>query len=204
MHAPIRSTLLTGGLALLLAHCGGLATSHASSDAGPDAVTGGLDAGMCEGTASGGVPAEHRPTATACVRTPVTPSDGGTVPSCSSDSECASGEHCTEHQCGYDACLVDSDCATGDVCVCDSSGGGGLRSRGNECVPASCRVDADCGAGHVCEPSRGYCGSVTGFFCTSSKDTCVDPARDCACGGNACVYTPTVGHWVCSTTGCNG
>jgi len=213
-------TLLAGGSAVLLfAHCGGGTTIEAGSDGGShsdgggsgggsgSSSGGGPDSGMCEGTVGPGeVPAEHRPTATACARTPnATLPDGGTPGACNTDADCPGGFlHCTEHQCGYDACLVDSDCPAANVCVCSGGNGGGLRSPGNVCVPASCKVDSDCGSGNVCEPSRGYCGSVDGFFCTSNKDTCMDPAKDCSCGGNSCVYAPTVGHFVCGTSVCMG
>jgi hypothetical protein len=161
---------------------------------------------MCEGTGTGGVPSEHRASAMACPRTTTPPPqsvDGGSG-ACSSDAECPAGEHCAEHQCGWDGCLVDSDCDAGNVCVCNGSTGGGLRSPGNVCVPATCTVDADCGSGRYCAPSRGYCGTVEGFYCTSPKDTCVNPQTDCACGGNACEYSPVVGHFVCAQTVCNG
>ena len=206
MNALIRTILAGGGAALLFSHCGGIAgTTAVEHDAGPDAAApdgGGLDSGMCEGTAlHGEVPAWHRPATTACARTPnATLPDGGMPGACNSDPDCPSYLHCSEHVCGYDACLVDGDCPAANVCFCI----GPSRSPGNVCVPARCKVDADCGAGNVCEPSRGYCGSVTGFFCTSGKDTCVDPTKDCSCGGNGCVYAPTVGHFVCATIVCNG
>jgi hypothetical protein len=213
MNALIRTILAGGAAALLFSHCGGIADIKASGhDAGGDALpqpgdAAVLDTGMCEGTVTAGeVPSEHRPTATACTRTPnATLPDGGTPGACNTEADCAASYlRCAEHQCGYDACLVDGDCAPGTVCVCSAGNGGGLRSPGNVCVPATCAVDSDCGAGNVCEPSRGYCGSIQGFYCTSSKDTCVVPAKDCSCGGNTCVYTPTVGHFVCASGVCNG
>ncbi|HTQ44359.1 MAG TPA: hypothetical protein VMI75_16475 [Polyangiaceae bacterium] len=91
------------------------------------------------------------------------------------------------------------------VCVCADMTGGGTGLHVSECVPAECHTDADCGAGNYCIPSRGTCGAVQGYFCTSSRDKCVDPTKDCAaCGGNSCVYEPVVGHFVCATSGCNG
>jgi hypothetical protein len=63
------------------------------------------------------------------------------------------------------------------------------------------------GAGEYCSPSRGYCSSIEGFYCTTSKDTCVDPTTDCACGGpqpTACVYVPQVSHWLCGSAICAG
>jgi hypothetical protein len=215
MKIPIRTiraiqTILTAsGIALLISHCGGLAnTTSAAPDAGthpgPDGSL--VDSGLCEGTAGPGeVPSEHRPTAATCPRSPVeVPVPDGGATTCNTDPDCPTYEHCVEHVCGADACLTDTDCATGNVCVCTSDAGGGNRIPGNVCVPASCSVDSDCGAGSLCVPSRGYCGGVSGYYCSSSKDTCVDPAKDCSCGGNACVYAPMVGHFVCASNVCNG
>jgi hypothetical protein len=68
----------------------------------------------------------------------------------------------------------------------------------------NCRVDADCGAGGYCSPSRGRCGVFNGFYCHTSADTCVDPTLDCGSCGISCVYTPTVGAFVCGGVVCNG
>jgi hypothetical protein len=210
-----------GALALLVSHCGGGVASGGlhGGDAGVDAFAGDAgfgDAGSCEGTAGQngppGLPTEHRPTAAACPRTPLMLApDAGSL-SCNSDQDCQGDAgtaelHCAEHLCGYDTCLTDSDCSqisVGTLCVCNANAGDGTRSPGNVCVPAACHVDADCGQGNECTPSRGRCGDVSGFYCTSSQDTCVDPTRDCACGGNSCVYAPTVGHFLCATNTCNG
>jgi hypothetical protein len=215
MNLLVRTFLAAGAVALLLSHCGGQTDSPArpldgGSGGGPEGGTdGGVvlpDSGMCEGTAGGGeTPTEHRPTATACAPTPPPlQADGGPAASCNTAADCQPYLHCSDHVCSFDACLVDSDCPVSNVCVCSASAGGGLRQPGNVCVPSSCQVDSDCGQGHVCEPSRGYCGSVDGYHCTSSKDTCVDATKDCSCGGNACAYAPTVGHFVCATSVCNG
>ncbi len=221
--------------AVLLGGCGGgvSATEHpgdAGHDATPDPIDaahdaipdpgeaghdamaseGGLppDSGMCEGTAlPGEVPVEHRATAVACPQTPPSPGvDAGTRPSCNVDSDCTNPYwRCTEHMCGSDACLVDADCPSGNICVCNINAGVGLRAQGNVCAPASCQVDSDCGTGQYCAPSRGYCGSVDEYHCTSPKDACVDAAKDCAgCGGNSCSYSPVVGYFVCATSTCNG
>jgi hypothetical protein len=45
---------------------------------------------------------------------------------------------------------------------------------------------------------------LLGFFCHTSQDTCVDSTTDCPCAGNACMYDPMVGHFVCATVVCNG
>jgi hypothetical protein len=219
-----RFTAVSGTVVLLVSHCSGSGAnsdSHRGDGGGPvgdDARAGddgGLaEAGPCEGTAGQngprGVPAEHRPVALECSRNSTNPeAPDAALVSCNADPDCQGDTgslelHCAEHVCGYDACLVDADCPTGNLCVCKADAGGSWGDVGNACVPAQCHVDADCGAGEYCTPSRGYCGAVSGFYCTSSADTCVDPTTDCTCGGNSCVYAPTVGHFLCATSTCNG
>jgi Cys-rich repeat protein len=172
------------------------------------------DSGLCEGTAgrdgAPAVPPEHRAQVVACTRNQGIPLPGDAgVSSCSSNADCqvdgaVGGQTCVQNQCSYDQCLVDADCSTGELCVCSADNGGGDRLELNVCVPAQCHVDSDCGAGQYCSPSRGYCGSVEGYYCHTALDTCVDPTTDCPCGGFACLYTPTVGHFVCGTPTCAG
>jgi hypothetical protein len=176
------------------------------------------DSGMCEGTArhdgAPGVPSEHRAAAAGCTASPAfvpPPGDAGPVSiPCSSDADCSpdgsfsSTPFCLDGSCNHDQCLVDSECPTGQLCLCGTNAGGGWTSHANRCVPANCRVDADCGPNEYCSPSRGYCGGVSGYYCHTSADTCVDDVTDCACGGNACVYEPTVGHFLCGTSVCMG
>jgi hypothetical protein len=132
-----------------------------------------------------------------------------TIP-CTSDADCqgdgafSDAPHCLDNQCSWDECLVDSECPSGTICVCAADTGGGNGIHTNECVSAACRLDSDCGPNQFCSPSRVYCGGLTGFYCRGARDTCFDPATDCACGGNACVYTPIVGHFVCGTNLCGG
>ncbi len=171
------------------------------------------DSGQCEGSAHGaGTPAESRPQATACGPSnwsPYASTDAGAL-ACSSDADCPADSgaayplRCLGQKCVYDSCFSDSDCPSSQLCVCGPNNGGGLRIRLNVCVPASCHVDADCGAGEFCSPSRGYCGGVDGYHCHSKSDTCVDSTTDCACGGNSCIYAPTVGHFVCAVNICSG
>jgi hypothetical protein len=207
-------------LALAGAHCSDGGGATASPDSGSVNPAPGLaDAGECEGTArpsassgaSAEVPAEHRAVAIACSRTPLfsdepgtSSSDGGGV-ACSSITDCqVAGGYCVQGQCGLDTCLSDADCGAGKVCVCGADAGGGNAIHTNSCVAANCRTDSDCGAGEYCSPSRGYCGGVDGYYCHTGADTCIDSTSDCACGGNACVYAPTVGHFVCGTNICEG
>ncbi len=200
MKTSRRSILGIGAIALVASHCGGSS----------------LDAqNLCEGTASHEgaprVPSEHRAMPAACSLSQGGPAtaDGGAI-SCSSNADCQAGSSlidppsCLGKQCRWDQCLVDSDCPSGNVCLCAADAGGGDSVHHNVCVPANCRIDSDCGANEYCSPSRGYCGGVSGFYCHSSRDTCVDVTTDCACGGNACVYAPTVGYFVCGTLVCMG
>jgi len=199
---------------VLVCHCGG---KEGASSFNADAATqeGGTDAGAaCYGSGHGppsSPPAGSRPSAATCPRTGVPPApDAAPLLSCNTDADCMvdaanTGPHCVEHACGVDQCLADSECPSNQLCVCATMAGVGLAARYSECVPAACRTDADCGAGNYCVASRGTCGSVEGYNCTSNRDTCVDPAKDCtACGGNICVYEPVVGHFVCGTASCNG
>ncbi|MFI5297049.1 MAG: hypothetical protein ACHREM_03045 [Polyangiales bacterium] len=213
---------LTRGLAVLAmaaplaVDCGGQTVAPAAvvADAGSDSVSdvGGEsgDSSACLGTRTGPLsttPAEHRPTAVTCALTPPPAlPDGGVSPGCSADADCPTGMRCLQHSCSYDRCLVDADCTTGQVCVCNATAGGGLRVPGNLCVAAACATDADCGGnGAVCAATRGYCGGVQGYNCTSVADTCADPKTDCPCGNPMCTYAPEVGHFMCSgPIGCSG
>jgi hypothetical protein len=157
---------------------------------------------------SGKVPSEHRAAATACL--PNMPPTGAIAASCSTDADCAGDGptlllFCVGGRCSFDACLTDSDCSNGGVCGCSTDYyGGNAAFHPNVCVPSDCHVDSDCGPNGYCSPSRSYCGSFTGFYCHTSGDTCVDSTTDCTGCGNACVYTPTVGHFVCGSNVCNG
>jgi hypothetical protein len=211
---------LGAALAVLLLHCGGSVVSE-TRDAGsgqdsgsPGDDGGGLppEAGLCEGTSQGGVPAEHRPSATTCTPSPdyggvdAAPVTCHTSADCVSDASPNFDTNCVQGTCIADDCLADSDCPSTQLCVCAADGFGGDGPHINRCVPAACKVDSDCGPGRYCEPSRSYCGSVDGYNCTSPADTCTDPQTDCAAcgGGNACDYAPQVGHFVCGTSVCNG
>jgi hypothetical protein len=201
----IRAALVAIGVAFLASHCGG---STASNNLG--------DAGLCEGTAHGptSAPAGHRATASACPKTLLIGLDSGTPIACNVDTDCRGDagnqypqnlEHCLQHQCGVDSCLVDADCPSSQVCSCAGTLGGGGQNPGNACVPASCHVDSDCPAGGYCAPSRISCNTLSEFDCTSAADSCVDPQTDCkSCGGYACLYDPMVGHFVCQTSVCHG
>jgi len=73
------------------------------------------------------------------------------------------------------------------------------------CVPSNCQVDSDCGPQGYCSPSvGGYCGAFDGYYCHTNGDTCVNAATDCGDCASACVYAPTVGHFVCGGDECTG
>jgi len=179
--------------------------------------TGSVDASSdaCSGTVGaitrGHVPTEHRATAVACspsTRAPAPPDAG--LMSCTSDADCATDaaftyfNACLHGTCSFDQCLTDADCGTG-VCACASDYyGGNAAYHPNVCVRGNCQVDADCGPGGYCSPSHGYCGSFEGFYCHGPSDTCVDSTADCGGCGNACLYAPTVGAFVCGTNICAG
>ena len=236
MLSSARLTFAGIATALVLLHCGGNVASEATRDAGPEQDAGGPglpvpvgdagavpvrddggvlpgEAGACEGTPHGSVPAEHRPTPVMCPRSAAYGLQGDAGPSvtCATDADCVGdaamglGAICLQGICGWDACLTDADCSPAQVCVCASQAYGGNGFHGNECVAATCKVDGDCGAGRYCAPSRTYCGSIQGYNCTSPADSCVNPQTDCAsCGGNTCDYAPQVGHFVCGSSVCNG
>src|SRR5262249_16495291 len=112
---------------------------------------------------------------------------------------------CLHGVCSFDDCLTDADCGSTAVCACSTDYyGGNAQYHKNICAPGNCRVDADCGAGGYCSPSHGYCGSVESFNCHGPADSCVDATMDCVGCGNACVYAPTTGAFVCASQICAG
>jgi hypothetical protein len=128
------------------------------------------------------------------------------VGACTNDSECTDGGangRCTENMggaqfcsCTYDTCVHDTDCPMNQLCVChDSAYNGG----GNVCMPGNCRVDYDCG-GFDCSPTHGTtgCGGVTGYYCHTARDTCVNDS-DCADAGSldVCAFSMTTNRWEC-------
>jgi hypothetical protein len=148
---------------------------------------------------------------------------GAAVPTlpCTLDTDCTAGTKgqcvaqtgATTCQCVYDSCSSDADCAQmGGPCVCASSGQGqGIVApaggAGNVCRGGNCRLDADCGAGGYCSPSLGTCGNyggVTGYYCHTAADKCVDDADCAAQGGGDCRYDSAMGHWDCETSECVG
>jgi peptidoglycan-associated lipoprotein len=83
-------------------------------------------------------------------------------PSCGSDRDCKSGEHCVNQHCMQ--CAVDAHCAKGEECVsgaCVLARGGCRRDAdcrsGTVCLDGRCRAcqaDAECGPARRCEGGR--------------------------------------------------
>ncbi len=160
----------------------------------------------------GKVPTHHRPSDSLCQTVPAkgtcTVGFGG-LGGCTSDSACTMGTNgrcnarttgggpvggCT---CAYDSCQHDTDCAKGELCLCHDSA---YYTGGNTCTKGGCRVDADCGAGGYCSPSRaGGCGGVTGYYCHSAADECVDDSDCSGKIGTECDYSTSAGHFTCQT-----
>ncbi len=149
------------------------------------------------------------------------------VGNCTADSDCTAGANgrclqvppfACDYACSYDQCTFDSDCAGTAACACRASGS---NTTANTCATASnCRVDADCGPQGSCSPSllNTFCVACTtenlcgpdgarflceadcgsGYFCHTSKDSCVD---DSDCPSGTCNFDTTAHSWLCSS--CN-
>jgi hypothetical protein len=155
------------------------------------------------------VPVNHRPNDAECVAA-APPGDcnanGGGPPGqmCTMDSQCTMG---TEGRCNtdgplpgclctYDTCTDDSSCSANELCVCHGSAY--TYGEGNTCMPGNCRVDSDCGAGGYCSPTAsGGCGQVSGYYCHTPGDQCVNDS-DCGGAGDACTYSTANGIWQCT------
>ena len=195
------------------------ADAGSKPDAGnkPDAGTsdGGYipDGGGCEGVAA---PEKHRVGGLTCRRDrptfPVDVQPNGPPASCTQHSDCTAGVNgrCVGNghdgwRCSYDECFTDSECSGGAVCDCE----GGWRTGANACKAGNCRKDADCGGCGFCSPSLGGCGEyggVVGYFCHTTKDTCVND-KDCGEQNGQpgyCAFQPTVGAWQCAYQQCAG
>jgi hypothetical protein len=190
--------------------------SSTPRDAGPG-DTSVQDTGQARDTSigadSGRVPTNHRPDDSECLQ-PAPPGDcnaGGGGPSgeCSQDDQCTMGTmgRCINDgplpgcRCTYDSCAGDGACGAGEVCACHGSSY--TQGAGNTCVPGNCRVDSDCGSHGYCSPttSSTTCGSVTGYYCHTPDDQCVD---DSDCGGagfDICGWSTTDSRWECQMGG---
>jgi hypothetical protein len=99
--------------------------------------------------------------------------------------------------CTYDDCEHDCDCAAGSTCACHDTAYMG--PFGNTCVPGNCRVDADCGPGGYCSPATyGGC-SLSGYYCHTASDQCIDDS-DCltSTAGSVCSYLAANQRWECT------
>jgi hypothetical protein len=164
------------------------------------------------------MPMVHRSAATPCpterptpmcmhVAPGAAPVNGG---NCVQDGDCTSGQNgrCGPSSpndgncdtCSYDECFADSDCSGRGPCDCRA----GDVTGANVCKAGNCRVDADCGPRGYCSPSISRCPypdvetASVGYFCRTSKDTCVDD-KDCDLPNSSqeCRYDAAAGHWRC-------
>jgi hypothetical protein len=213
MRSLLRTSLALPLLSLVA--CG--STTSAASDAGvTDSSSDGLASDtVATDTKTGGdtsrVPLDHRPNDSACAGVPAAGncSLAGGTGSCTKDGDCATGTNgrCVENSgggarmcfCSYDTCAHDTDCPAGKLCACHGSS---YLTGGNTCLDGNCRVDGDCGAGGYCSPSRGGgCGGLSGYYCHTSGDTCVDDT-DCKSDGGGpqmCAFMPsTTKRWECT------
>jgi hypothetical protein len=121
---------------------------------------------------------------------------------CDADTQCTAGTNgrCAPEpagtlvcDCAYDFCVHDSECSYGGPCACNRSG------QGNSCVKGNCQVDSDCGPSGYCSPttSTSECsGVLTGYYCHTPNDECVDDADCGAPPANVCVFQN--GFWQCA------
>jgi hypothetical protein len=213
-----------GGQAGAMGGAGAMGSAGATAGStGGAGTTGSAGAG---GT-SGRVPAKHRASAVACsadrpagvCAVPVAAGGSAPTPACTKDSDCTAGSNgrclalgrVAACSCSYDACTTDADCThTGGPCACRPDAQSIVApttTASNTCLAGDCRVDADCGARAYCSPSLGSCGNysgVTGYYCHTPADACVDDADCAAQGGGDCRYNPTKKAWDCETTQCAG
>ena len=93
--------------------------------------------------------------------------------------------------------MTDAECGAGNLCACHGSP---YVSGGNGCIAGNCRVDADCDGGNgYCSPSSEGCGGLSGYFCHTRQDGCLDDS-DCPSGTNGpqqCSWSSGDNHWKC-------
>jgi len=150
------------------------------------------------------VPSSHRALPESCSTERVAGDpQRGPRSKCTSDTHCRRGKNgrCGPQSyegrypdvCYYDECYVDDDCAAGMTCAC----GSGSATGPHRCVPSNCRTDSDCDpSAPFCSPKLG-CSGVTGWYCHTAQDECLDDA-DCKQGyPSKCEFAGT--RWVCGT-----
>jgi hypothetical protein len=125
--------------------------------------------------------------------------------------------------CSYDECSNDSECPGNAPCACRSSAAASAAN--TCATAGDCHIDADCGPRGYCSPSQvgsvcacwsesacqpgegscyvngvqvpcvcsGSCGH--GYFCHTSKDSCVD---DTDCTDGTCNFDLPSGSWMCA------
>jgi hypothetical protein len=220
MRLHLRHALAYIGLALIA--CGGTVTNtDVGAEAGDVVGVDGTDGTVYDVTPTDAtdvtgdvptdgshVPMNHRPDDSQC--TGAAPAGNCTSPgspgNCHTDTDCTMGTNgrCVMNgggaifcNCSFDMCANDSACPSGQTCACHGSP---YTSGGNACVTGNCRVDSNCGAGGFCSPSPSYtnCGGISGYYCHTSMDLCVNDG-DCmgTTGLRICSFTPTSNRWEC-------
>lgn len=138
---------------------------------------------------------------TTCSEDPCTPK------TCTSDSECGSGEVCVNGTCqtgGGGSCGTDKTCSVGgggascsNNSQCGGGGGGGKCDTNNTCsadgTGADCSGDTDCTGGSTCNSSGQCVAGGGGSSCTDSS-SCPQPSQ---CGANN-TCTPGGGGKACT------
>jgi hypothetical protein len=162
-----------------------------------------------------GTPTNHRPDDSQCTQ-PAPAGDctnggGGGGGECSADNQCTTGTNgrCVNDgplpgcRCTYDTCTTDTSCPAGQLCACHGSA---YNSSGNTCIPGNCRVDSDCGAHGYCSPTSGAssCGGVTGYYCHTPADTCVNDSDCSGQGFDICAWSTGDARWECQMGGVCG
>jgi hypothetical protein len=153
-------------------------------------------------------PTYHRPNDSQCATKPA-PGDCTLMEkfTCTTDSQCTDGGvngRCIESNggaldcyCTYDMCQMDTDCLKGELCVCHGSAY--TDNVGNTCMPGDCRIDSDCGPDGFCSPTHGTsgCGAVTGYYCHTAKDTCVNDSDCGTTSFDVCAWSAAQKRWEC-------
>ena len=169
-----------------------------------------LSVGACKKAKPQRVPREHRGSAAVCApnphagHEPLQPNRGSAA--CTTDADCTARPNgiCVDRyvgqgdftvECQYDGCMSDAECKDGP-CMCGGS------ATVNKCGGGRCRVDADCGGGY-CSPSQDECHwGLSGWYCHTADDECVDD-KDCGSDfDDYCWFDPKKQHWACRHNRC--
>ncbi len=98
------------------------------------------------------------PTGDKCMSGTCTPAPAGPV-ACTTNADCITGKKCKAGSCVDLECVTDADCTTGDKTTCSPTG---------HCVAQSCTSDADCSSKTTC--TAGTCEPLGTFDATLTVD----------------------------------